>query len=244
MDLVANRVAVVPSAAGLRKQLRVRQGVFDTNLEALFDLDKPADDSEPANISEAMSHGVRLIAVSPETAPPNRFLQKALARGSLVFAIRIGKGSSSWWEVDPGSGATIGLTARGWGGTSGPETAKTTVLTGVNSMRITARYFLTLLCVSQVAIKHVAQSVRAKLAARGAARQGVPEAAGDHAPGGAGTALGVGLCVVGHGLSGIGTFIGGARGAPWSLAGDFVSIVMAFWSVAATYDALVSMLVD
>ncbi len=236
LDIVSNRVGVLPSAHRERRVVRVRQGVLDTNLEVLFDADDLTEpDAASANVSEAMVKGVEIGRVLSTGQPPNALIHAAVSTGNLVFAV---PGGSSWWQIDPDSGTTLGRTARGWGGTSGAETAKTTALTATNSMRITARYFLTLLCVSQVALKHVAQMVRAKQAAQ----HGAPDAAGDLAPSSGGTALGIVLCVAGHALSGIGTYLGGTRGAPWSLAGDVVSVVMALWSVAATYDALMSML--
>lgn len=73
---------------------------------------------------------------------------------------------------------------------------------------------------------------------------GSPAGDWDHAPGGASAGLGIVLCVAGHALSGYGTFVGGARGSRYSLAGDIVSIVMSLWSVANTWDALLSMADD
>jgi hypothetical protein len=243
LDVVANRVGVAPLGATDGAVVRLRQGVFDTNLEVLFDRsDSNGASTVAANVSEAMAGGAQIVPVTAADDSHNRFLRDALGRGHRIFMVGAERQSASWWQIDLRTGSTLGYTPRGWGGTSGPETAKTTVITATNSMRITARYFLTLLCVSQVATKHVAQLVRAKQSARAAARQGVPDASGDLAPGGGGAAVGVALCVVGHGLSGVGTYLGGARGAPWSLAGDIVSVVMSMWSVAATYDALASML--
>jgi hypothetical protein len=240
LDIVSNRVGVLPLGATDRSQVRVSQGVFDTNLEVLFDSEDVIDvPSSPANVAEAMVKGARLQRVSSSDRLTNRFARDAVASGKVVLTT---DGGSSWWQLDPVTGTTLGRTVRGWGGTSGPETAATTKLTGINSMRLVARLYLTILCVSQVMIKHTLQGISGRKAARLVRAQGAPQATGDQAPGGAGVAMGIALCTVGHGLSGYGTYLGGALGSRFSLAGDIVSMVMSFWSVYDTYHALLAIL--
>jgi hypothetical protein len=234
LDVVANDVAVLPGPGSSPREVRLRQGVLDTNIEALF----TAPDAASVNVAEVMAASpgpeewIRLERAEHPIAA------SALRAGMIVLARSDergpGTGRSGWWRIDPRTGTALGFTAQGWGG-SGTETATTTKLTGVNSMRLVARLFITLLCVAGVLIKSTIQGMSRRMATPGYS----PDASGDQGPG---SYFGYALCVAGGFLSGYGTYLGGATGSRYSLAGDLVSLVMSFWSVAATYQALLDML--
>jgi hypothetical protein len=137
-DIVANAVAVRPSAAKEAFRVRVHQGVADTVAEALLAAAMcsraggPGACGEIANTSEiyaaSMAEGIAWKTQRPgDSAPASRYLPAdvqarlaaALREGDAVIAPeRLDQSSAAWWRVDPASGTTLGVGPRGWGQTA------------------------------------------------------------------------------------------------------------------------------
>lgn len=128
IDIVANDVAVLPSAPGDAANLRLVQGVVDTNAELLVLADAPhlygaAELFETVGAGGAAwvtlrpGDGAALAALPlPEDAAAR--IKADLAAGYAVVApsqaglapIRVG-----YWRIDPATGTTLGMGANGWG---------------------------------------------------------------------------------------------------------------------------------
>ena len=132
-DIVANEVAVIPGSRS-PIELRLRQGVLDTNAEALLgalrcqQASRDAQCGTTANAAEQFHQALgkgrqwRLVrdasALSdlrwPETAL-GQARQHLAAGYQLLVPDHPGSESASWWRIDPRTGNVLGFGERGWG---------------------------------------------------------------------------------------------------------------------------------
>lgn len=124
MDIVENRVAVRDGADMSGQDAALVQGVADTLAEALL---HPGDvgDFNPAALAvlnDDAGHWGRGEATAHQPAFAARIAENRAAGRLVVFTatpnLREGKDVSAFWRVDPMTGQTLGMDARGWGATS------------------------------------------------------------------------------------------------------------------------------
>lgn len=122
MDVVENRLAVIPGVEGDRAAIVLEQGVLDTNLETLFL--PPAVRSE--NTSDAYADPERSWKVVKDVADlPASLSPDAVARCRsdltaghvVVIAADAGgdRAPASWWRIDPKTGLALGVGESGFG---------------------------------------------------------------------------------------------------------------------------------
>lgn len=124
-DIVANEVGVDPLASDAFA-IRLEQGVFDTNAEALLRSDRP----DAANAGSAFESAATWTALTSATDPRlaslrvpddvRRRMADDLAAGYVVVAPAApvptgGDAFVGWWRVDPQSGHALGMGRTGWG---------------------------------------------------------------------------------------------------------------------------------
>ena len=137
-DIVFNELAVVANSGLAPSELRLQQGVLDTTLEAV--LSEPHERSGNAAMLFAqrgadtgawrkVTEASELTGVPPEAQGR---IAEALEAGRLVIApstLEAGV-EAGWWEIDPQTGTTLGIGARGWGQTATERTIVETVKVG------------------------------------------------------------------------------------------------------------------
>ncbi len=126
-DIVANHVEVRNGIKSQPFEARVRQGVFDTNAETLVLSAECCGTSTGGTGSVAeLNHGTRAewrllrnadqlsrLHLASETQTR---IAADLAAGCLVLTPPTAPdGISPWWRIDPATGDTLGMGARGWG---------------------------------------------------------------------------------------------------------------------------------
>jgi hypothetical protein len=124
-DIVANEVGV-DLAADDPFDVRLQQGVLDTNAEALLASDRP----DAANAGWAFTSPAGWITLRSKDDPQLTAVQLSadirqriladLAAGYSVVApsapVTVGaERFSGWWRVNPATGQALGVDARGWG---------------------------------------------------------------------------------------------------------------------------------
>ncbi|HLU83600.1 MAG TPA: hypothetical protein VKZ43_09375 [Trueperaceae bacterium] len=124
-DIVASQAQGAPEAA-------LRQGVADSNLEAILqERYEPVAEGEQAVAAVAtafaadvaagrpwsvVNDATELANVSPDlTADLRQRVLDDLAAGYLVVVPNGGSGAVGWWRIDRATGAAIGMGDRGWG---------------------------------------------------------------------------------------------------------------------------------
>jgi transglutaminase-like putative cysteine protease len=130
LDVVSNSMGVRDDSNGSGFEMRVRQGVFETNLEALF-LAAIGKAENTANLFvEARQRGVGWRVVQRADDPSweqldvptgaAALLRKDVADGFVAVAperaVPIdGRAFFGWWRVDPRTGQTLGMGQAGYG---------------------------------------------------------------------------------------------------------------------------------
>lgn len=124
LDIVANDVDVGPASDVDPALIRLEQGVFDTNVEALL-----AGGDSPPNVADLMSMtGVdasswetlsdagQLGSASDWPADARSRLSLDIDRGFVAVVPKsITTLPAMWWRVNPATGLTLGIGDRGWG---------------------------------------------------------------------------------------------------------------------------------
>lgn len=133
-DIVSNSVAVRLRTTNKPFDLRIGQGVADTNAESLL---MGEGSSGAATLLGSNARAASWITIgkrggsSPMDKDMPKHVQKsmtdALQAGYVVVAPRSANGPDGvnrwdWWRIDPKSGQTLGFSQQGWGG-SETETA-------------------------------------------------------------------------------------------------------------------------
>ena len=141
-DIVANHMTARAGSAGQAFNARLKQGVIDTNAEAVVvaAMIRGEPDSMPFepidNVAEAVAGTGRVVAwvalrgkndaASLLELPPDvrERIGQDLASGFAVVApvespSGRGRPLASWWRVDPATGETLGIGRFGWGQTAG-----------------------------------------------------------------------------------------------------------------------------
>lgn len=127
LDVIANDVAVRPSAAAQGWRLRLEQGVIDTNAEVLA-----AGDGEASSMAgvfeQASAQSVEWVTLrTPDDAAWSRVkvspdviarVREDLNSGATVVipahaVQQQGRERIAWWRVDPASGQSLGMTEHG-----------------------------------------------------------------------------------------------------------------------------------
>jgi hypothetical protein len=122
-DIVANDVAAAPDAAD-PVQARRRQGVRDTNAEALLYAGRPVVGS----VADGFARSERWVAITSAQdallarlpADIRQRMADDLAAGYLLVApASIADATrpemAGWWRTDPRTGQTLGMSGTGWG---------------------------------------------------------------------------------------------------------------------------------
>jgi hypothetical protein len=138
-DIVSNSVAVSPRTRRTPFDIRVNQGVADTNAESVLMgrkssgagslLGTAAKEASWFTIGKADHPSAIDMNVPPDVRAA---IHDALQAGFVVVAPRSAgaterTGRWDWWRIDPMSGKTLGFTQEGWGGSATTE-YKATVL--------------------------------------------------------------------------------------------------------------------
>lgn len=133
MDIVANDIAILPGSSVDPFRTRVRQGVFDTNAEAMLDAGCAQVENTGEMLYATVARGEDWLEIRRPDDPawtlanlPRDFrarVNEDLVKGFLVVAprqpLRLGdRWTAGWWRIDPASGQTLGMGARGWGQTA------------------------------------------------------------------------------------------------------------------------------
>jgi hypothetical protein len=148
-DIVSNSVAVRPGSGKDGRSLRLEQGVLDTNAEALLTPDCGKLENAAEILAAARKQGVgwTLIRSAADSAWQSLALpadvrariQQDLAAGNVVLVpSKAAETGIGWWRIDPKTGQTLGIGARGWG----QSTTEQVVL----ASRIGVRVLLALMC--------------------------------------------------------------------------------------------------
>ena len=137
-DIVANDVAPAPGASD-PASVRRRQGVRDTNAEALLYAGQPVVGS----VADGFARAARWHAITSADDPLLKGLSADirqrmvddLAAGYVLVAPASLTGATpaelaGWWRTDPRTGQTLGVSGTGWGQTLAERAFKYTVLLG------------------------------------------------------------------------------------------------------------------
>ena len=134
-DIVFNRVGAVPSGNRSPSVLRLQQGVLDTTLEAALS-DTSERSGNAAELFAQRGSGMQTwlkVTQAAEVAglpsPAQGRISDAMDKGRLVVApSKLDETTEpGWWEIDPQSGSTLGIGARGWGQAVEDATTRTIV---------------------------------------------------------------------------------------------------------------------
>jgi hypothetical protein len=131
-DIVDNDVAVSPDAARSSFQVRLEQGVLDTNAEAAIAGNGRAVVANTANAyAEASAPSSEWLTIEKENSPdwrgvhlPSKVLSLAINDVRNGYTVIIPKTltrkcpAGCWWRIDPRTGNTLGVGDRGWGQTA------------------------------------------------------------------------------------------------------------------------------
>lgn len=140
-DIVANDVAIHPSAHTDPFLVKLEQGVLDTNVEAFLATGcQGAQNIRPEcppvhNVAESFAatadparewltiQSLDDKAWERVVAPPDARIriEQDLKAGNIVMVRRDSKPDqpfAGWWSIDPGTGRTLGIGERGWGQTA------------------------------------------------------------------------------------------------------------------------------
>jgi len=155
-DIVANDVAPAPGVSE-PAETRRRQGVRDTNAEALLYAAQPVVGS----VADAFARHARWLTI---TAPDDPLLRNLpadirqrmvddLAQGYLLVAPASLAGATrpevvGWWRTDPHTGQTLGISGTGWGSTLAERALKYSVILG--NVVVEAWMFQFLRCISGI----------------------------------------------------------------------------------------------
>lgn len=131
VDLVWNRTAVRPGTPLSERSVRLQQGVLDTVAEAALAAEGRGENASSL-YAAAQARGESWEVLSTEEdlrlldesvpGDARARIAEALSAGHVVVAARSlteddpGPGGYAWWQVDPVTGATLGVNSNGWGG--------------------------------------------------------------------------------------------------------------------------------
>lgn len=132
-DIVANRVAVKPDSTNDPFLARLKQGVLDTNAEALLLRGAAPAENTAELFAAAGDRGLEWVVVRRTSDPaleeahvPADMRARILddvKNDYVVVAppsvVQIGdRARFGWWRLDPGTGEILGIGERGWGQTT------------------------------------------------------------------------------------------------------------------------------
>jgi hypothetical protein len=138
-DIVENAVAVRAGADGDPFSLRLRQGVVDSNAEAILmagaageSVSRPPAIGAADVFAAARNGGAPAWVIVRNTQDPNwqrvrlppdvrARVERDLQSGHTVLVppepvVVSGRPASAWWRIDPSTGDVLGMTSDGWGG--------------------------------------------------------------------------------------------------------------------------------
>jgi len=131
LDIIANEVAVIPHRRVDHFQLRLAQGVIDTNVESLLVKKKGEVGENTAELFEESIHlGTKWIIIEDMqdqnrqrdqlTEDDRALIERDLASGYVVVVpqerIQVEEKSLlAWWRINPKTGETLGICASGRG---------------------------------------------------------------------------------------------------------------------------------
>ena len=124
IDLVDNRVGVLPTAPVASRRVRLAQGVLDTVVEAAALGDLISENaallfaaSELAGLEWAVVRPGQPDALAGIPADARARIAEAARGGALLVApsaLPAGM-AATWWQIDPITGTTLGIGENGWG---------------------------------------------------------------------------------------------------------------------------------
>lgn len=128
-DIIANHIAVHPSAAGSAFSIRVAQGVADTNAEALLLGNAMAGNAGSllASLGRSENSWITIRDAGDSASARVNFPKDVAGRitqsvrdGYIVVAPRTpgaagATGHWAWWRIHPTTGETLGIGEAGWG---------------------------------------------------------------------------------------------------------------------------------
>lgn len=123
-DIVANPVAVYPSAKADAFQVRMQQGIADTNAESLLQQSSGKIDNAADRLTADDSIQIVRTADDPALASLSSEAHARVAADLAAgYAIALPKqvqaattsDGSCWWRIDLSSGETLGIGVNGWG---------------------------------------------------------------------------------------------------------------------------------
>jgi len=126
IDIVENEIGVRPGFDANAFDVRLAQGVIDTNLESALltgcgQLHSAAETFAAAGndagkwitLRDAKDPALAQIALSPDAKA--RIADDLAAGCAVVVPKAPGAGFTSWWRVQPATGTTVGMGENGWG---------------------------------------------------------------------------------------------------------------------------------
>lgn len=130
VDIVRNPVSVRPGAPVDPRSVRLRQGVLDTVAEATLVPGRRGENAatlfaaaQARGESWEVLRGPDDLGRLEESVPADARarMAAALAAGKVLVAARgapvaTGTPAYAWWQVDPETGAALGISSNGWGG--------------------------------------------------------------------------------------------------------------------------------
>jgi hypothetical protein len=123
-DIVLNDVAVHPESKEDPFQIRLEQGILETNAEVEHTISKRWTDNTALLFTESLAQGIDWVFIRDARDPAlqkaqmaadtRAYIEQDLVDGYVVVAppkpIPInGKPTTGWWRIDPRSGTTIGM---------------------------------------------------------------------------------------------------------------------------------------
>lgn len=138
VDIVANAVGAVAGDAVAASRIQLEQGVLDTLLEqAMAPGESTADNAAELFSRRGEATGPWAATRqwpedSPLPAAARARMEAAVAAGRIVVAPEsLSEGTPpAWWEIDPETGATLGIGPRGWGQAGVEDASTRTIATG------------------------------------------------------------------------------------------------------------------
>ena len=199
VDIVANEVEVGPLARD-PFAVRLGQGVFDTNAEALLWSGRGLGNTGDAYAASASWRTITpgdAAAIGGLSLPDDvkQRLRTDAASGNVVLApqaeVRVGgEPFGGWWRVNPVSGATLGMGPNGWGVQAAEDAARTRQsitwsqyfkelarIAGPNFVKAFGQQMV--ICMAMTAGQDASAGKLVTLGVKGEASHGVHECTGD-----------------------------------------------------------------